>query len=124
MQQEPLAYLDFDYSDDEEGHGTFDAMAAADPRALAALQSEVVRVLAWAHAGFGSPAPLEEGGEWDCQLAGVRELTAPLSVQYDPAAGALALNESGPALARVTLTLTLTGTPTFCAALRTAFGVA
>src|SRR5262245_16934446 len=48
-----LDYLDFDFSGDPDGHGSFDAIASAAPGQLAALQGEVVRVLAWAEREFG-----------------------------------------------------------------------
>src|SRR3954471_2940120 len=117
-----LQYLDFDYSEDAEGQGSFDAMAAAGPAQLAALASEVARVLDWAHARFGEPAPLDEGGEWDCALQGLREVPTPLEVRHRPGAG-LELRPQDSGEARVTLTVTLTGTAAFCAALREAFAL-
>ena len=118
----PLSYLEFDASEDEEGHGSFDAMAAAAPSQLAALQAEIGRVLAWAHAQFGPPAPLDEGGEWDVELQGVRERATTLLVRYRPPAG-LDLKEAGEAAPRTTLSLTISGTPAFCEAFRQAFGL-
>jgi hypothetical protein len=115
-----LAYLEFDYSEDAEGHGSFDAMAAAAPAQFGALQAEVLRVLDWAHRSFGAPAPLEEGGEWDVELQGVRELATPLAVRYQAGRG-LALQAEGPETQRTTLTLTLSGTAAFCGAFRQAF---
>ena len=117
-----LAYLDFDFSEDAEGHGSFDAMAAVAPERLGALQAEVVRVLDWARAGFGEPAPLEEGGEWDVELQGVREVATPLDVRYLPGRG-LALDDGGPGSQRTTLTVTLSGTAAFCDAFRQVFAL-
>src|ERR1700749_2299911 len=122
MSPRQLSYLEFDPTDDADGHGTFDAMAAVDERRLPALQAEIACVLAWAHERFGAPAPLDEGGEWDCELGGVRELAAPLAVRYDEASAALDIRASGAGSPRVTLTVTLTGTPAFCDAFRAAFG--
>jgi hypothetical protein len=116
-----LSYLDFDRSDDDAGHGSFDAMAAVDERRLPALQAELALVLAWAHERFGAPAPLEEGGEWDCELAGVRELATPLTLAYLERSDTLELRDAGAGSTRVTLTLTLTGTAAFCAAFDAAF---
>jgi len=116
-----LDYLHFDFSGDDEGHGSFDAMAAAAPAQLPALQAELVGVLDWAEREFGPAAPLDEGGEWDYELQGVREASTPLRVLY--AAGGLQLHDAGPAVPRVTLSLTLTGTARFCAALRDEFDV-
>ena len=121
MPLQPLSYLEFDHSDDADGRGSFDAMAAVDERRLPQLQAEVARVLAWAHGLFGPPAPLDEGGEWDCQLGGVREVSTPLAVRHDEAGGTIELREAGPGNPRVTLTLTVSGTAAFCAAFRAAF---
>lgn len=116
-----LQWLEFDYSEDAQGLGTFDAMASAAPAGWPALQAEVVRVLGWAESAFGPPHAVDEGGEWDCELQGVRELATPLEVQWRPGAGTLALQPGTPGEPRVTLSLTLTGTPAFCDAFRQAF---
>jgi hypothetical protein len=116
-----LDYLHFDFSGDDEGQGSFDAMASAAPAQLPALQDELVGVLDWAEREFGPAAPLEEGGEWDYELQGVREESTPLRVQYG--GGALQLHSAGPATPRVTLSLTLSGSAHFCARLREAFGI-
>ncbi|WP_298932871.1 hypothetical protein [uncultured Ramlibacter sp.] len=120
----PLQYLDFDYSEDADGHGSFDAMASAAPAQLAALQAEVLQVLQWAQGEFPSgPAPLDEGGDWDCELQGVQEVATALEVRYDAQAGQLHTQAGAAAAPRTTLSLTLSGTPQFCAALRQAFGL-
>jgi hypothetical protein len=116
-----LQYLDFDFSEDEHGHGSFDAMAAVAPAQLPALQAEIEDVLAWAEQQFGPPAPLDEGGEWDCELQGAQEVATPLAVRYE--SGRLRLAPGGPETPRTTLTLTLSGGPPFCAALRARFGL-
>ena len=116
-----LHYLDFDFSGDAEGHGSFDAMASAHPDQLPALQAELVRVLDWAERSFGPAAPLDEGGEWDYELQGQREASTRLDVRY--ATGRLELRESGAAVPRVTLSLTLSGSAAFCEALRRAFAL-
>lgn len=120
--QAPLHYLEFDFSEDEHGHGSFDAMAGAAPAQLGALQAEVVRVLDWAHAQFGAPGALDEGGEWDFELQGVREVATTLQVAYRPRAG-LALQPGATGEPRVTISVTLTGTPAFCESFRDAFGL-
>lgn len=103
----PLNYLDFDYSEDAEGAGTFDAMASLPLPQREALRAEVAQVLDWATRDFPGPrGPLEEGGEWDCDL---QERT-------EPAAGAAA--------PWFTVHLAVGGTPAFCAALRERFGLA
>ena len=120
-----LDYLDFDFSEDPDGHGSFDAMASAAPAQLTALQAEVLRVLDWAHRDFaGQRGPLDDGGDWDYELQGVQEIATPLEVRYDPAAVRLQLEPGATGAPRVTLSLTLSGTPQFCAAFRDAFGIA
>jgi hypothetical protein len=117
-----LDFLDFDFSDDEQGHGSFDAMACATPAQLPALEREIMRVLDWAHGNFpGAQGALEAGGEWDLQLHGTHEVATPLHVRLQD--GRLALEPDGAGLARVTLSLTITGTPGFCEAFREAFGL-
>lgn len=117
-----LDFLEFDYSEDEDGHGAFDAMASATPAQLPALQAEIVRVLQWATREFPeAQGPVEEGGEWDVELQGVQEVPTTLDVQY--AGGQLRLQPGHVGAPRVTLSVTLTGTPMFCAAFRQAFEV-
>lgn len=120
-----LQYLDFDFSGDPEGHGSFDAMASAGPAQQAALEREVVAVLAWAQRAFGPAGALEEGGEWDYALHAVREVATPMAVHWQPGATALAFapGPADPPRVTLTLTLTLTGTPAFCEALREAFAI-
>jgi hypothetical protein len=122
MGASPLHYLDFDYTEDEHGHGSFDAMAAALPAQLHALQDEVARVLDWAHARFGAPGAIDDGGEWDCELQGVREVATTLEVHHQRGAP-LQLRAAATGEPRVTLSVTLTGTPAFCTALREAFAL-
>ncbi|MDB5944945.1 MAG: hypothetical protein JWQ13_4511 [Ramlibacter sp.] len=119
-----LDYLDFDFSEDAEGHGSFDAMAAAAPAQLPALQAEVLRVLHWAHRDFaGSRGPLDEGGDWDYELQGVQEVATTLQARYDERWGRLELRPGATGAPRVTLSLTLSGTPAFCEAFRREFGL-
>jgi NAD(P)-dependent dehydrogenase (short-subunit alcohol dehydrogenase family) len=58
-------------------------------RAGAAVHAEIVRVLDWAHAEFpGRRGPLDEGFDWDYDLQGLLEYTAPQVLHYDEAAHA------------------------------------
>jgi hypothetical protein len=99
----PLRYLDFDYSEDTEGHGTFDAMATTAPDKTAEVLAEVAQVLAWADATFpDARGALDEGATWDFDLQQTRE--AP-DEELD------------------TITFSLGGTEAFCAALRAHFGL-
>lgn len=119
-----LTFLDFDYSDDDDGHGSFDAMAAVSPAQWPLVQAEVQRVLAWAHREFpGARGDLDEGGQWDWELQGVRETPTTLHLYYDDAASQLRVDDGEPGQPRITVSLTLTGTPAFCAALREAFAI-
>lgn len=102
----PLKFLEFDYSEDPQGWGTFDAMASVRPDQVAAVRTEVVQVLEWAHAAFaGLQAPLDEGGEWDFNLQ-----------EQEEDAGEAAAGRSW-----YTLTLSVVGSPQFCAAFRARF---
>lgn len=95
-----LRYLDFDYSEDTEGHGTFDAMASTPPDRTPEVRAEVALVLAWAEATFpGARGALDDGATWDCDLQETHE--------DDPRFD--------------TVTLSLSGTEAFCAALRERF---
>lgn len=117
-------YLDFDYSEDADGHGSFDAMAAVTPAQWPALQDEVQTVLAWAEAQFpGERGPLEDGGQWDFELQGVREVPTPLDLLWEEGSGQLRVREQAAGSPRITLSLTLSGTPAFCDALRLAFSL-
>jgi hypothetical protein len=117
-----LSYLDFDYSEDYEGVGTFDAMASVSPQQWPALQSEVAQVLTWCQQQFlQGPAPLEDGGDWDYDLQGSEETVAPLALQFNAATGAIERRAGAPGAPRITLTLSVSGSPSFCQALRSAF---
>jgi hypothetical protein len=110
-----LSFLDFDFSEDADGTGTFDAMATVTPQQLPALLAEVARVLNWANQQFpSSRMPLDEGGEWDFQLQCQQEWSADQGLDYDLAAGTFS-TAPGPAGApRHHLTLSLSGRPAFC----------
>jgi hypothetical protein len=117
-----LDYLDFDYSEDTEGVGVFDAMASTGPQQVAAVQAEVVQVLDWAHAGFGAPrGPVGDGGDWDYDLQGMQESSLPLSMDFDPVEHRLRVQPGAPGAVRHTLSLSISGTEAFCAAFREAF---
>ena len=94
-----LRYLDFDYSEDTEGHGTFDAMATTVPANTREVLAEVAQVLAWANATFpDAQGALEDG-----------------------AAGDFDLQQTSEAPELDTVTFSLSGTADFCAALREQF---
>ena len=120
-----LNYLDFDYSEDGDGTGTFDAMASVTTAQLPALMAEISTVLTWAHQQWPDACrPLEEGGEWQCDLHGVQEVSTPLALEFDALCGQLRCVAEDAATARTILTLTLSGRSAFCAAVRDAFDIA
>jgi hypothetical protein len=64
-----LRFLEFDFSEDPDGGGSFDAMASVRPAQLVAVRAEIAEVLEWAETAFaGQRGPLDEGGEWDLDL--------------------------------------------------------
>ena len=117
-----LDYLDFEYSEDDHGQGTWDAMASVLPAHVPALHAELTRVLAWACDTFGpASGPLDEGCDWDydLQLAD----TAQDGITFDAPTRSLWVRvppASAPHI-RHTVTLTLVGTPAFCAAFQQVF---
>ena len=115
-----LHYLDFDFSDEETGRGSFDAMASVLPDRAPALLAEIAGVLRWAVGAFGAGGLSEDDGEWGYEVQGVIEPATALTVTYDEASGEVSL---GPAAGweRATLTLTLSGSPAFCEAFRDRF---
>jgi hypothetical protein len=119
-----LRYLSFDHAEDADGVGTLEAMASTWPEQVPSVQAEAVQVLAWAHAAFpGRRGPLEDGFDWDYDLHGLQELTAPEALHYDEAAGRLTVRAGPPGKPRHTLTLSLSGTAEFCAAFMQQFGL-
>ncbi|MES2183715.1 MAG: hypothetical protein V4505_04130 [Pseudomonadota bacterium] len=117
-----LRYLDFDYSEDAEGNGVFDAMACVAPSQHGGVLAEVVAVLGWAHATFpGACAPAEDGGLWHYELRGAREVTTPEVLDFDERTGRLAVHAEAPAPARHTVILSLAGTAAVCEAFRLQF---
>ena len=98
-----LRWLDFDYSEGDDGTGVFDAMASVTTAHAHEVQAEIDTVLAWAATHFaGRRGPVEEGGDWDAELQ--------------------LADEPGPSPRRC-FSLTLAGSPAFCEAFRQHFGV-
>jgi hypothetical protein len=117
-----LHYLLFDFTDEESGRGSFDAMASVLPARLPALVAEVEAVLRWASGAFGAAAALADEGEWDYNLQATEEPDRPLEVVYEVTSGRVSLIPTG-AGERITLTLTLSGSRAFCEAFREAFAI-
>ena len=115
-----LDYLDFDYSEDEEGNGTWDAMASVSVARLSALTAEIESVLAWANRAFpGQRAAIEDGGDWDFDLQAQDDAGSPLLAEFDAGVGGLqiAVALSG----NTNVTLTISGSAAFADAFREAF---
>ncbi len=120
-----LNYLDFDYSEDAEGVGTFEAVACVWPEQVGAVQREIAQVLDWAYTTFGGQrGPVEEGGDWDYDLHGQQEFTAPETIAYNAATRRFTVQPGPPGKPRHTVTLTLSGTEEFCTVLRQRFALA
>jgi len=115
----PLDYLLFDFTDEESGCGSFDAMASVRPDRWDALVAEVEAVLGWAHRAFGAPSGSDEHGEWDFELQATTDADLPFPVSYE--AGREQVRVAQAPRGRITLTLTISGSRTFCDAFREAF---
>ncbi len=117
-----LHYLSFDYSEDTEGVGSFEAMASTWPEQVPAVQAEIVRVLDWAHQAFpATRGPVAEGCDWDYDLHGLREFSVPEQIGYNAATRQLAVQAASPGKPRHAVTLLLSGTDEFCTAFRLEF---
>ena len=115
-----LDYLDFDYSEDEEGTGTWDAMASVKAERVPALAAEIAQLLRWANQRFtGRQGAAEDGFDWDYDLQTQDDDGEPLSARFDRATGRLELQAS--ATGRTTVSLCLSGSMQFGDALRQAF---
>lgn len=116
-----LDYLIFDYSEDEEGGATWDAMATVTSDRWPALQTEVLQVLHWAEQQFPRQrGALDEGATWDFDIS----LSDSTGRDLRPVAQGQPLtlqHATLPATDTVTLTLTLTGRAAFADALLQAF---
>ncbi|MET1113557.1 MAG: hypothetical protein ABWY08_01200 [Comamonas sp.] len=118
----PLDYLDFDYSEDDEGTASWDALASVTAERLPALTAEVEQLLRWAGRTFaGRRGPIEEGGDWDFDLQAQEDEGRPLAVAFDGASGRLQL--AAPPGRRITLSLTLSASAAFSEALRNHYGI-
>jgi hypothetical protein len=118
-----LSYLVFDFSEDTEGFGTFDAMASTSPAQVNAVRSEIAQVLDWAHAAFpGMRGALGEGSEWDYDLQGMQEVTSVETLEYDERQRNFRVKVGPAGVPRHTVTLSVSGSQAFCDAFRERFG--
>jgi len=110
-----LHYLDFDYTEDADGNGSFEAMASVMPAHRDALLAEVACVLRWAHDTFpGMHGPLDAGGEWDHELQGVNEVATTLELSFDAQHGRVDVRPGNTGVTRLAISLSVVGTPAFC----------
>jgi hypothetical protein len=118
-----LDYLDFDYSEDDEGTGCWDAMASVAAPRVPALAAEVEQLLRWAHGHFaGRRGPIEEGGDWDYELQAQDDEGQSLAWRFE-AGGAGRLQSEAAARGRTTVSLSLSGSAAFAEALHQAFAI-
>lgn len=119
-----LNYLDFDYSEDDHGTGTWDAMASVAAPQRAAVHAEIAAVLAWAHGAFaGERGPLDDGGRWDYDLQETEDRATPWHLAFHEATGQLTAQPGRPGVPRHTVTLSISGDADFGAALRERFAL-
>lgn len=105
-----LLYLDFDYSEEADESGCFDAMASVWPHQAPLVEAEVRRVIDWADGAFGGQhAPLEDGGLWFHDL----------QVGPEPAEPGAPAGQPG----RVRYTLSVVGCAAFCEAFLAEFNL-
>ena len=117
-----LEYLEFDYSEDEEGTGTWDAMASVKAERVTALANELAQLLRWANQKFaGRQGAAEDGFDWDYDLQSQDDDGQQLPVHLDKASGQWTLQAS--AMGYTTVSLSLSGSAQFGDALRDAFGL-
>ncbi|MET0210331.1 MAG: hypothetical protein ABW220_14900, partial [Burkholderiaceae bacterium] len=93
-----LHYLDFDFSDEDAGRGSFDAMASVTVDRLLTLLAEVARVLNWCVDTFGPSTARDmpdDVAEWDHELQAVQEPDLPLDIAFDERQGEIAMGGTG-----------------------------
>jgi hypothetical protein len=116
-----LDYLEFDYSEDEQGIATWDAMACVRAAQVPALVAEISLVLSWALRDFaGQRGAPDDGGDWDYDLQAQDENEQLLPAEVDHRTGQLTLAASSN---RTTVNFSISGTPQFADALREAFAL-
>ena len=88
------------------------------------LHAELTRVLAWACDAF-SKGPLDEAYDWDYDLQLAEDSAAQGHIGFDESSRSLRVDVHPGVMpaSRHTVTLTVSGTPVFCRALREAFGL-
>ena len=117
-------YLDFDYSEDDEGTATWDAIASVAAEHAPALQAEIAAILQWAHAEFaGLQGPVEDGGAWDYDLQSEQTGQPLQALRFNVDTRRLAPLPAPAPGQRQTLTLSISGGPAFAMAFRERFAL-
>ena len=117
-----LHFLDFDYSEDEEGTATWDAVASVPTDRLPELLAEITALLDWAHTEFGAlRGPVETGGLWDYDLQCERDGQPLVELRLDPQTGRIAAPTDLAAGQALTLNLSLSGSGAFAEAFAARF---
>jgi hypothetical protein len=123
-----LHYLDFDFSDEDSGRGSFDAVAAVAAGRVPAVLEEINLVLAWACRVFGPVATPDNSGasddsdEWNYQVQAFAAGHV-LDMCRD-GSGRVGIRSAVPHDALTELTFTLSGSSAFCEAFRQEFRAA
>lgn len=113
-----LQFLEFDGSDDSEGVVCWDALAQPAARHTSALLHEVAQVLTWCHQWSPrSPGALEDGADWDFDLQ-IHWDSLAVQAHWDIPTKSLVLSPTPTESHEVTLSLSISGAPSFCAAFR------
>lgn len=116
-------YLDFETSEDADGHVTFDALATVGAAQWPALLAEVAALLRWAEQDFGGQrGPLDDGGDWDVELQGAQEAVTPLAFAEVDSEGRLSAEARGSTALRYSLSITLSGNAAFAEAWHARWG--
>ena len=119
----PLHFLDFDYSEDDTGVATWDAMASVAATRLMPLVAEIESILGWAHELLGAEfGPQEEGGLWQYDLQCERQSRPLMELHFDPQRRCIALPQDIGTEEYVTLSLSLSGEAAFADAFTERFG--
>ena len=105
-----MTFLDFDFSDSDDGTASFEAMASVPASRWPELEREIMQLLAWAR-GVGECRALEEGGDWDFDLDLQRETRHALRAEPDWAQARLRWPAETLAQERFVATLTLSVCP-------------
>lgn len=122
MNQKSLAYLVFDYSEDEHGIGNWDAMASVPSDRVSAVLAEIQAILDWAGEQFAATqGPIDEGADWDFDLQAQDDDGQALPIHLSTEQAPLRVEPAASGL--TTLTFSLAGSNQFSTAFQAEFDV-